>query len=145
MIEIDKGHWKFEGNIPEGSIGFVYLITDKDGKKYIGKKLLENKKKRKPLKGRVNGRRYMVESDWKIYCGSSPQLHEYIEKNGKEGMEFIILKFCESKLMLAYEEAREIIERKALFSKEYWNEVLNLRIRYHANKKIDNVSHCKIN
>ena len=42
-------------DIPVDSIGFVYCITNKTtNKKYIGKKLLENKKKRKPLKGRVN-------------------------------------------------------------------------------------------
>ena len=59
---MENGHWKFPSgitNIPEGSIGFVYIITNlKKGKKYIGAKLLENKKKRKPLKGRKNARRH---------------------------------------------------------------------------------------
>jgi uncharacterized membrane protein YoaT (DUF817 family) len=46
-------------------LGFIYLIVNNcTGKKYIGKKLLVNKKKRKPLRGRVNARRYLIESSW---------------------------------------------------------------------------------
>ncbi len=38
--------------IPEDSIGFVYLITNlTNDRKYIGKKLAQFKRSRKPLKG----------------------------------------------------------------------------------------------
>ena len=114
-------------------LGFVYIITNaRSGRKYVGKKLLVNKKKRKPLKGRVNARRYVVESEWRSYTGSSPKLNEDIEKTGKENFTFEILAFYPSKLLLAYHETKEIIDRNAIFSDEYYNEVCNIRIR---NKK----------
>lgn len=127
------GHWTFPKDIidiPTGSLGFVYIITNKtNNKKYIGKKLLENKKKRKPLKGRVNSRRYKVESDWKEYTGSSPSLNSDIVTLGKENFQFDILTFHPSKLLLAYYETKTIVDNNAIFSKDFYNEVLNLRIR----------------
>lgn len=130
---MDTGHWILPNNvqsIPEDALGFIYCITNKlTNRKYIGKKLLVNKKKRKPLKGRVNSRRYTAESDWKIYTGSSPNLNEDVEKLGKDKFLFEILSFQPSKLLLAYWETKTIVDRNALFSNEYYNEVLNLRIR----------------
>jgi len=39
--------------IPEGVIGFVYLITNnQSGQKYIGKKLAQFKRTKPPLKGK---------------------------------------------------------------------------------------------
>ena len=132
-METDLGHWSYKGpevNV-DNMIGFIYCITcGLTGKKYIGKKLLQNKKRRKPLKGRVNSRRYTIESDWKTYTGSSPSLNDHISKNGKDGFVFDILSFQPSKLLLAYHETKEIIERNAIFSNEYYNEVLNCRFRF---------------
>jgi hypothetical protein len=131
---LDIGHWSLPKDdpqsIPPNALGFVYIITNKtNNKKYIGKKLLENKKKRKPLKGRVNARRYTVESDWKTYTGSSPILNEEIEKVGKDNFSFEIICFQPSKLLLAYWETKTIIDNNAIFSSEFYNEVCNLRIR----------------
>jgi len=135
-MSTDFGHWKLPDNmveIPGNSIGFVYcIIRVSDNKKYIGKKLLINKTCKKPLKGRINKRRGIKESLWREYTGSSPELNEYIIKNGKENFKFEILHFHKSKLLLAYFETKEIIDRNAIFSDEYWNQVCNIRIR---NKK----------
>jgi hypothetical protein len=48
-------------------IGFVYLLTDPDGKKYIGKKLFVSRRKLPPLKGKTRKRTVIKESDWKTY------------------------------------------------------------------------------
>lgn len=131
---VDFGHWILPENIkniPSDAIGFVYKITRKSPtpKYYIGKKLLVNKKKKKPLKGRINARRYKVESDWRTYTGSSPALNEDIIKFGKENFVFEILSFHPSKLLLSYWETKTIIDRNAIFDKDYYNEVLNCRFR----------------
>lgn len=132
----DLGHWKYNG--PEVDIskmvGFIYIIKRlyPTPKYYIGKKLLENKKKRKPLKGRVNARHYKVDSDWKTYRSSSPLLQEEIEKLGEENFDFEILSFQPSKLLMAYWETKTIIDRNAIFDPNYYNEICNLRVR---NKK----------
>ena len=53
-------------DIPEGYIGFVYLITNlTTGQKYIGKKLAQFKRTKPPLKGKKLKRRSTVESDWR--------------------------------------------------------------------------------
>ena len=71
--------WTYKGkkvdSIPDEYEGFVYLITNTtNGRMYIGKKLARFKRSRKPLKGRVNKRRYKVDSDWRDYFGSSDEL-----------------------------------------------------------------------
>ena len=134
---MDLGHWRLPlnlKNIPEDSIGFVYIIkrVNPTTKYYIGKKVLVNKKKRKPLKGRKNARRYLDESDWKTYCGSSNKLKEDISKLGKENFTFEILAFYPSKLLLGYNETKEILIRDAIFRDDYYNEIVNCRLR---NKK----------
>jgi len=81
--------WTFEGKevdaLPADFIGFVYLITNiTNNRKYIGKKLTQFKRSKKPLKGRTNKRRYTVESDWKDYYGSSDELTADVELLGKD-------------------------------------------------------------
>ena len=117
--------------LPEGVVGFVYQITNTtNGRMYIGKKLAEFKKARPPLKGRVNKRRYKVESDWKEYFGSSDALNEDIEKLGKDKFKREILFYCKSKAELSYIEAREQFARKVLETDDYYNG--HIRVRIHG-------------
>ena len=131
-----SNNWIFEDKIvdqlPEWVTGFVYQITNTvNGRMYIGKKLARFKKSRKPLKGRVNKRRYTVDSDWKEYFGSSDALNEDIEKLGKEKFTRQILFYCKSKAELSYIEAREQFARKVLESDDYYNG--HIRVRVHGN------------
>jgi hypothetical protein len=110
--------------------GFVYLITNlSSGKKYIGKKFFKFMKSRKPLKGRINKRRYTIESDWKDYYGSDRKLLEDVEKLGKMNFKREVLVLCKNKFECAYHEARLQFEHNVLFDNLYYNEIINCRIR----------------
>ena len=68
--------------IPEGIVGYVYLITNlTNNRKYIGKKNFYFSKTRQ-VKGKK--KRIKVESDWKDYFGSNKELCADVEKLGKE-------------------------------------------------------------
>ena len=109
----------------------MYEITNTvSGRKYIGKKLARFKRSRKPLKGRVNKRRYTVESDWQDYFGSSDQLLADVELLGKDKFKREILFYCNSKGECNYVEAREQFARKVLESDEYYNG--HIRVRVHG-------------
>ena len=75
--------------LPEDCIGFVYLITNNlSGRKYIGKKLAKFSKTTYKTVKQKNGTkkkkkiRSKVDSDWREYYGSSPELTSDIEKLG---------------------------------------------------------------
>ena len=128
-------NWTYKNKVvdelPEDCVGFVYEITNTvNGRKYIGKKLAKFKRSRKPLKGRVNKRRYTVESDWKDYFGSSDQLLADVEQLGKDKFKREILFYCKSKGECNYIEAREQFSRKVLESDEYYNG--HIRVRVHG-------------
>ena len=117
-------------DIPAEFIGFVYLITNTtNDRKYIGKKLTQFKRSKKPLKGRTNKRRYTVESDWKDYYGSSDELSADIELLGKDKFKREIMFWCSSKSELSYIEAREQFTHKVLESKQWYNG--HIRVRVH--------------
>jgi hypothetical protein len=116
-------HWKdLRGNIidninlmPEGTVGFVYLITTPEGS-YIGRKSTISKTKRnfgKKELATITDKRLKTyeivikESNWKKYAGSNKELTELI-KNGVEYTK-VILDYAFSKKHLTY------IELKYLF------------------------------
>lgn len=131
--------WTYQNEIveelPEDCAGFVYLITNAlTGRKYIGKKLakfskttykvvkLKNgNKKRKKIRGKI-------ESDWRDYYGSSPNLTADIEKLGKENFTREILYYCKSKAECSYIEAREQFSRKVLETDDYYNGHIQVRV-----------------
>ena len=127
--------WYYNDNpvdeLPEGTVGFVYLITNlTNNRKYIGKKLASFRKTKPPLKGRKNKRRTTVESDWRTYFGSSDELNADVEQLGTEKFKREILFYCTSKSQLSYVEAREQFNHKVLESDEYYNG--HIRVRVHG-------------
>jgi hypothetical protein len=122
--------WLYEGceintlsDLPEGVVGFVYLLVHQSGKKYIGKKSIQSKKTLPPLKGTKRKRKVVKESDWMSYYGSNGEVKQMI-KDGKSN-EFIryILEFGYTPKHLTYLETKylfkyEVLEHGDLF----WND-----------------------
>jgi hypothetical protein len=112
--------------IPEGMVGFVYLITNlMNDRKYIGKKNFYFSKTRQ-IKGKK--KRFKIESDWKSYYGSNKELIKDIEKFGEKAFRREILHLCKSKGDFAYLEAKEQFDRKVLESDLYYNDWIMCRI-----------------
>lgn len=140
--------WTYQGQIvnelPDDCVGFVYIITNIiNNKKYIGKKLakfskttyktikLKNgKKKRKKIKGKI-------ESDWKEYYGSSPNLQADIDSLGKDKFTREILHYCKSKSTTSYIEAKEQFDRRVLETEDYYNN--NIQVRVHGSHIINKI------
>lgn len=131
--------WTYKGQevieLPEECIGYVYIITNlTNNKKYIGKKLAKFAKttyKTIKLKNGTKKKkkiRSKVDSDWKEYWGSSPNLQADINTLGKEYFTREILHYCKSKAETSYIEAREQFDRKVLESQEYYNGQISVRV-----------------
>lgn len=131
--------------LPEDCVGFVYIITNQlNQRKYIGKKLAKfsrttqrtvklkngNKKKRKI--------RSKVDSDWRDYYGSSPELLRDVEQLGKENFTREILFYCQSKAECSYIEAREQFARRVLESQDWYNG--HIQVRVHGSHIINRLS-----
>lgn len=128
--------------LPEECVGFVYLITNnQSGRKYIGKKLAKFSKttyKTVKLKNGTKKKkkiRSKIDSDWRDYYGSSPELTKDIELIGKDKFTREILYYCKSKAECSYVEAREQFSRGVLESKDYYNG--HIQVRVHGSHIID--------
>ena len=127
----DLGHWQLHESIylTKDFFGFIYRVDNNiTGQYYIGKKQCTRKIKRKPLKGKVNKRITLTESDWKMYTSSSNDLNADIMKHGKDKFTFTILKICGSKWELAYEEIKEQLRLDVLMDANSYNGIMNVRI-----------------
>jgi hypothetical protein len=121
--------------LPEDCIGFVYIITNiTSGRKYIGKKLAKFSKTTQKTVKLKNGTkkkrkiRTKVDSDWRDYYGSSPELSKDVESLGKDNFSREILYYCRSKSECSYIEAREQFSRRVLESKDYYNGHIQVRV-----------------
>jgi hypothetical protein len=108
------------------NIGFVYLLTDPNGKKYVGKKLFVSKRKLPPLKGKSRRRTVVKESDWKTYYGSNEEVQLLAES--KIIFKREILHLCKTKGELSYMELKEQIEREVLLRSDYFNGIIQVKI-----------------
>lgn len=130
--------------LPEDCVGFVYLITNLSSKrKYIGKKLAKFSKTTQKTITLKNGTkkkkkiRSKVDSDWRDYYGSSPELTKDVESQGKDNFKREILYYCNSKAECSYIEAREQFSRRVLESKDYYNG--HIQVRVHGSHIINKI------
>jgi hypothetical protein len=130
--------------LPEDCVGFVYLITNiTNDRKYIGKKLAKFSKTTQKTVKLKNGTkkkkkiRSKVDSDWRDYYGSSPELSKDVESQGKDNFKREILYYCKSKSECSYIEAREQFSRKVLESKDYYNG--HIQVRVHGSHIINKI------
>jgi hypothetical protein len=131
--------------LPEECVGFVYLITNNlSGRKYIGKKLAKFSKTTYKIVKQKNGTkkrkkiRSKIDSDWREYYGSSPELTADVINLGTENFTREILYYCKSKSECSYIEAREQFTRKVLESTDYYNG--HIQVRVHGSHIINKLS-----
>jgi len=131
--------WYYENQLvetlPEDCIGFVYIITNlTNQRKYIGKKLAKFSKTTYKTVKQKNGTkkkkkiRSKVDSDWREYYGSSPELTKDVTELGTDNFRREILFYCTSKAECSYIEAREQFSRRVLESNDYYNGHIQVRV-----------------
>ena len=131
--------WTYQNNtvelLPEDCIGFVYIITNTiSGRKYIGKKLAKFSKTTYKTVKLKNGNkkkkkiRSKIDSNWREYYGSSPELTKDVVALGTENFSREILFYCKSKSECSYIEAREQFSRRVLESNDYYNGHIQVRV-----------------
>jgi hypothetical protein len=121
--------------LPEDCVGFVYIITNiTTERKYIGKKLAKFSRTTQRTVKLKNGTkkkkkiRTKVDSDWRDYYGSSPELTKDVELFGKDNFTREILYYCQSKSECSYIEAREQFSRRVLESRDWYNGHIQVRV-----------------
>jgi hypothetical protein len=140
--------WTYQGSeineLPEDCVGFVYIITNiTTDRKYIGKKLAKFSKTTQKTVKLKNGTkkkkkiRSKIDSDWRDYYGSSPELTKDVELLGKDNFTREILYYCKSKSECSYIEAREQFSRRVLESKDYYNG--HIQVRVHGSHIINKI------
>jgi len=118
----------------EGYTSFVYLITNLvNGKRYIGKKLLQFKKTRQ-VKGKKI--KFLTDSDWREYWGSNKVLQEEVTTMGSDYFKREILRMCKSKGEASYWEAKLQFQYDVLLNDSFYNDHIMVRVhRKHLIKK----------
>lgn len=112
---METGHWEFPHDFEiDDWFGFLYRITElSSGMEYVGKKQL-HQHLRKAVKGKVNKKKVIKESDWKTYTGSSVRLNLAIAATGKDNYKFEIISLHKTRASLVYAEVKLQIAEEVL-------------------------------
>ena len=112
-----------EEMVPDGAIGFVYVITHiPTNRFYIGKKSLTATRRLKPLKGKIRKRVVRKASDWEKYYSSNEWIKEQIKEGKSEEFRREIIEFCYSKKALSYLEVYYQFKHNVLSNENSINE-----------------------
>lgn len=136
MDKVSK--WKYKGEdftedmIPQGAIGFIYLITLVDGRengepdlRYIGKKNFFSDvktklgKKEQPTDKRLKTYKRVRRMVYQNYISSNDYIKDYVKKGGR--VERVILEIAYSKLQLTYLECKYQFKYEVLEHDFYLN------------------------
>lgn len=118
-------NWVYKNNelmddmIPAKAQGFIYILTyTPTGQRYIGRKLLTKAHRRQQNKKIIRSR---VESDWREYWSSSPEIKAMIEREGTDNFVREVLVFADTKGQLNYLEEKFLYYVGALESESWLN------------------------
>jgi hypothetical protein len=147
---MDTGHWIAKWDFdPDNFVGFVYRISDLDtNREYIGKKLFKFIRRTKKI-GKRNRKIKIVDSKWKIYCGSCKELLIEIDKRGESRFKFTIESLHESRSTLAWSEVYKLVTEDVLRkclpdgTKKYYNGIIQ-GIRYKVKNESETEKKFKI-
>lgn len=128
-------HWTYknqeEFEIPAGSFGFVYRITDLEtDRKYIGRKYLSRAKTISKRVLKKDGtkvtkkKKSRVESEWQSYMGSCKPLLEVIKTKGKDTFKFEILSFANTRGQVNFLECAIQFKCDVLTDDSYYNDAI---------------------
>ena len=118
-------------DLSDDVVGFVYLITYTNGKKYVGKKLVRGIRKLRPTKKQLAIRKNYKRTEeqdlpFTNYNGSS-KMSEGLTIQSKE-----ILELCSDKLNTTYCETKWLMRLDVLCDETYLNE--NIAGTYYRGK-----------
>lgn len=115
-----------DDEIPQDAIGFLYKITHTPSSKfYYGRKMLKRVKVRQAKGKKI---REKVDSDWKEYWSSSPELTQFIQQEGTENFKREILMFVTTKACLVLGEEYILHVTGALFDSMCFNSNIRAKI-----------------
>tara|TARA_R110000782_G_scaffold43286_3_gene97734 strand:- start:473 stop:889 length:417 start_codon:yes stop_codon:yes gene_type:complete len=118
--------WVYEGrevlsldDVPEGCVGFIYIISNVEGLHYIGKKQLWSTVTRPPLKGTRRKRKVTKESKWLTYKSSNKIVKEWEDY---EITKRTIINWAYTKKHLTYLECHALFTLNVLKSDVFLND-----------------------
>lgn len=111
----DNGHWHFEEQMGGKNVGFIYVIRDRELKRfYLGKKQFYGA-------GKLNKG---VESNWRKYVSSSNLLKEMFKERPLSEFDFVCLEQYKTKGTLSYSETWSLCSVEAPTSPMWYNHLV---------------------
>ena len=141
MSWLYKGCELTDDVIPSKAQGFIYVITHlPTNKRYIGRKLLTKAHRRQKNKKIIRTR---VESDWREYWSSSPEVKQLVEQEGTDNFVREVLVFADTKGQLNYLEEKFLYCVGALESEDWLNS--NIRSKMYKRNILNKLDTEEIN